>query len=65
MIAIEGNIGKASLRSIREFPLLTVLKENAHILLNFGGHDYAAGLTIQREGVEEFAKRFIESLKLI
>ena len=44
MIAIENGIGKGSMRTIPEFPLLGVLKENADLLLNFGGHDYAAGL---------------------
>lgn len=59
MIAIENNIGKGSLRSITEFPLLNVLKESKDLLLNFGGHDFAAGLTIQRQNIEEFKKRFI------
>lgn len=61
IIAIENNIGKASLRSIHEFPLLNTLKESKDLLLNFGGHDYAAGLTIQRQFIEEFKKRFIMS----
>ncbi len=42
MIAVEDELGKGSLRSIPEFPLLSVLKEQADILLNFGGHDFAA-----------------------
>ena len=29
--------------------------------MNFGGHDFAAGLTVKEEHVEEFKKRFIES----
>lgn len=61
MIAVENHIGKGSLRSIHEFPLLQVLKESSDILLNFGGHDYAAGLTIKEENIEEFKKRFIAS----
>ncbi|MDP1835588.1 MAG: single-stranded-DNA-specific exonuclease RecJ [Chlamydiales bacterium] len=63
MIAIEGKIGKGSLRSIREFPLLNTLKENAELLLNFGGHDFAAGLTIEAHNVEEFKKRFIAAVE--
>lgn len=59
IIAIENNIGKGSLRSIHEFPLLNVLKENKELLLNFGGHDFAAGLTLQRQFIEEFKARFI------
>lgn len=61
MIAIDKGIGKGSVRSIREFPLLSTLKECSDILLNFGGHDFAAGLTIKEEHIEEFKKRFVES----
>lgn len=64
IIAIENNIGKGSLRSIPEFPLLNVLKENRDLLLNFGGHDFAAGLTIQRQHIEEFKRRFIAAANL-
>jgi single-stranded-DNA-specific exonuclease len=59
IIAIENGVGKGSMRTIPEFPLLGVLKENAELLLNFGGHDYAAGLTIAEENIPEFKKRFI------
>lgn len=59
MIAIDKEIGKGSLRSIPEFPLLQVLKESSDILINFGGHDFAAGLTIKEQNIEEFKRRFI------
>lgn len=59
MIATDRGIGKGSVRSIREFPLLSTLKECSDILLNFGGHDFASGLTIREEHVEEFKNRFI------
>lgn len=61
MIAIENGVGKGSIRSIPEFPLLEVLKKCSDILLNFGGHDFAAGLTIKSENIPEFKKRFIEA----
>ncbi len=61
MIAIDKGIGKGSLRSIREFPLLNVLKESSDLLINFGGHDFAAGLTIKEENIPEFTKRFTEA----
>lgn len=60
MIAIDKGIGKGSVRSIREFPLLPALKECSDILLNFGGHDFAAGLTIKEENIEKFKSRFIQ-----
>lgn len=61
MIAIDKEIGKGSLRSIPEFPLLEVLKSCSDILMNFGGHDFAAGLTIKMEHIEEFKRRFIKA----
>lgn len=59
IIAIENGLGKGSIRTIPEFPLLSILKENAELLENFGGHDYAAGLTIRHKNIEPFKKRFI------
>ncbi|NGX39673.1 MAG: Single-stranded-DNA-specific exonuclease RecJ [Chlamydiae bacterium] len=59
IIAIDNGLGKGSIRTIPEFPLLPLLRENAHLLENFGGHDYAAGLTIRYENIEAFKKQFI------
>jgi len=61
MIATDKDVGKGSLRSIREFPLLSVLKECSDLLVNFGGHDFAAGLTIKNENIEAFKGRFIKA----
>lgn len=58
LIAVEKEIGKGSMRSIPEFPLLNILKDCSDILLNFGGHDFAAGLTIKEQNIEEFKRRF-------
>lgn len=60
LIAIDQGIGKGSLRSIPEFPLIPILKECEDILLNYGGHDFAAGLSIKEEHIEEFTRRFIK-----
>lgn len=60
IISIENGIGKGSMRTIPEYPLLPVLKESTDLFLNFGGHDYAAGLTILEENIPELKKRFID-----
>ena len=60
-IAIERDVAKGSLRSIHEFPLLDLLKDCSDLLLNFGGHDYAAGLSLKTENIEEFKRRFIKA----
>lgn len=59
ILSLDGLIGKGSVRSIPEFPVLPILKELSPLLLNFGGHDAAAGLTIRESCIEEFTKRFI------
>lgn len=61
IISVEQGIGKGSLRTIPEFPLLPILKDNENLLINFGGHDYAAGLTLKEENIPIFKKRFIEA----
>jgi single-stranded-DNA-specific exonuclease len=61
IIAIDKGLGKGSIRTIPEFPLLSHLKKHANLLENFGGHDFAAGLSIKQENIEEFKKLFIEA----
>lgn len=61
LIAIEGGMGKGSVRTISEFPLLPILKENEHLLINFGGHDYAAGLIIEEKNIKELKDNFINA----
>lgn len=64
IITKEGDVGKGSIRTIPEYPVLPVLKENAKLLLNYGGHDYAAGLTINVKNLPEFKQRFINAANL-
>lgn len=61
LISIEKGIGKGSIRTIPEFPLLEPLKENESLLINFGGHNYAAGLTVSEENIPKLKKNFIKS----
>lgn len=61
IIAIDNGVGKGSIRTIREFPLLPVLKKCSDLFLNYGGHDFAAGLTIKEENIERFTKRFLHA----
>ncbi|MES2123001.1 MAG: single-stranded-DNA-specific exonuclease RecJ [Chlamydiota bacterium] len=58
VISIDQGIGKGSIRTIPEFPLLPHLRNCADLLENFGGHDFAAGLSIREENIAEFKERF-------
>jgi single-stranded-DNA-specific exonuclease len=55
MIALEGEVGKGSGRSIETFDLLAGLTACQEHLLRYGGHRAAAGLEIERDRVEAFA----------
>jgi single-stranded-DNA-specific exonuclease len=60
MIAIDNNEGKGSARSIPGFHLCDALRQCEDLLLRYGGHKYAAGLTISPENIEKFRVRFKE-----
>jgi len=63
LIAMEGATGKGSGRSVGGFDLHSALGECADLLLRFGGHRAAAGVTIDASKVERFARRFDEVAK--
>ena len=58
LIALEGSEGKGSGRSISPFDLHAGISKCRDLLLRFGGHRSAAGVTIARNQVEHFAQRF-------
>jgi single-stranded-DNA-specific exonuclease len=60
LIALEGEQGKGSGRSIHAFDLHGGLSKCSDLLLRFGGHRVAAGVTIAADKVEAFAARFNE-----
>ena len=60
MISLKDGVGKGSARSIPGFHLCEALNKCEDLLLQYGGHKYAAGLSIESKNVEEFRKKFIE-----
>lgn len=57
MIAIDNDEGKGSARSIPGFHLTKALKQCEDLLLRYGGHKYAAGLTIAPDKIDKFRER--------
>jgi len=53
LIALDGNIGRGSARSIEAFHIYDGLKESEDLLEGFGGHEAAAGLTISRDNISK------------
>ena len=62
LIALEGKLGKASCRSVRNISVYNILEEVKEDLVRYGGHDLAAGFTIEEEKVEKVRQYFMEYL---
>jgi len=60
MIAVEGEEGKGSARSIPGFHLTEALRLCESHLIRYGGHKYAAGLSISRSEIESFRRKMSE-----
>jgi single-stranded-DNA-specific exonuclease len=58
IVALDGDIGKGSGRSISRYDLHKALTGCADLLERFGGHYMAAGLTILRTQIPAFRERF-------
>jgi len=63
MIAVSDGVGKGSARSISNFNLYQAVKDCSHLLEEFGGHKYAAGLTIREENIPQFVECFKETAR--
>lgn len=57
MIATDNGIGKGSARSIPGFDIYQALKQCEDLMIGFGGHKYAAGLTIRSERIGALRQR--------
>lgn len=63
LIALEGENGRGSGRSIPEFDLHAALLESRQYMLTFGGHAAAAGMTVKRQAVEKLRKSFLHTAR--
>ncbi|MDD4777580.1 MAG: single-stranded-DNA-specific exonuclease RecJ [Fermentimonas sp.] len=54
----SNNMISGSARSVPGFDVYKAIESCRDILENFGGHTYAAGLTLREENLQEFRERF-------
>ncbi len=60
LISLKDGIGKGSGRSVADLNIYEGLKECHSLLLSYGGHRYAAGISIKEEYIEDFSEMFEE-----
>lgn len=60
LISLKDGIGKGSGRSIAGFNIYQGLKRCESLLLSYGGHHFAAGISIREEDIDKFSTLFRE-----
>lgn len=60
VICRDGELATGSARSVTGFDVYSAIKSCSDLLINFGGHTYACGLTLRWKNVPEFRRRFHE-----
>ena len=58
VLTLDGDIVTGSARSVSGFDVYKAIQSCEDLLDNFGGHTYAAGLSMKVEKVAEFTRRF-------
>ncbi len=59
-IPTEDDVGKGSGRSVKGLNLVDALADSRELLMRFGGHELAAGLTLRRGNVAAFRQKINE-----
>ncbi len=60
MISTENGEGRGSARSIPGFDIHAALKQCEDLMINFGGHKYAAGLSVETNNIALLRERLSE-----
>lgn len=60
LFSLDGDTAKGSGRSIKGFSLMDALASCGDLLLEYGGHELAAGLSVTRDKIDEFRKKLNE-----
>lgn len=60
LLSTVDGLVKGSARSIKGFNIYDAMKECEDLLIQFGGHEFAAGLTMDEKNLPEFRRRMNE-----
>ena len=60
VLTVIDGLATGSARSVAGFDIYDAIKSCRDLLLNFGGHTYAVGLSMKQENIQEFRRRFQE-----
>jgi len=62
LMSVEGEEARGSARSIPNIDVKNILDKCSHLLLRYGGHAQAAGMTLRAKDIDAFRACFLEAL---
>jgi single-stranded-DNA-specific exonuclease len=62
ILTFSGELVTGSARSIKDFDVYEAIDSCSDLLEHFGGHKYAAGLSLKPENLDAFTRRFEEAV---
>ena len=63
MMATVDGVARGSARSINGFDIYEALRRSAEAVIQFGGHKYAAGVTVDLNRIDEFREAFLSNVR--
>jgi single-stranded-DNA-specific exonuclease len=64
VLTLSGELITGSARSVKDFDVYDAIDSCSDLLEHFGGHKYAAGLSLKPENLQAFTDRFEEAVTL-
>jgi single-stranded-DNA-specific exonuclease len=58
VLTLSNDVVSGSARSVKDFDVYTAIENCSHLLEQFGGHKFAAGLTMKPDNVKAFIEAF-------
>jgi single-stranded-DNA-specific exonuclease len=55
VMSVRGKVAKASARSVDGFSIIDAIRAHEHLIIEGGGHDMAAGFSIDIDNIDEFS----------
>lgn len=65
LLTIDGDVARGSARSVNQIDLYQLVTDQSHLLTSFGGHPFAAGMTLPVENVGLFADALNRQLRQV
>ena len=65
LLTVDGEVARGSARSVNQIDLYQLVTDQAHLLTSFGGHPFAAGMTLPVANIDLFADALNRQLRQV